>query len=136
MSSKKKRITLDNVIPMLEQAVQTRGENYRYPDHHAFCRYGEYSHDHRIGKDVLKPLCLIGVLIYQQGGEEALREAVEDGGPITYCEVGSMSFDSDARDVLAKAQRAQDQGHTWGQALRQARLMAADISAEVINQDE
>lgn len=146
------KIDLDNVMPMLEQAVAAKGRGYRYYSEHKFCSYGDFDTSTR-------PACLIGHLIYQQSGEnpEVLAEAdaygdalylfgfeslsdgeYTDDHEVEYeladLAVGLPGFEvtPDAARVMREAQRVQDEreNNTWGEALDAAYALHAKLVAK------
>ena len=115
-------ITMDNVMDLLEQAVDTRGPDYVYPDSDTFkgCKYQQDG----------APSCLVGVALSIAGASIDQLRAMDDSDEPgmtsgSLCDDRDVplpvSASADALDVLGIAQLAQDTGHPWGQALSNAR---------------
>lgn len=107
------KITMDNVLPLLKAAVDTRGEDYRYLDHYEMCEY-------KSPKDG-SPACLIGVVLASVGIPIAdLDEVDTELGSIGISELVQDGLlpdvDPEAAEVLSVAQMVQDKGSTWGAA--------------------
>jgi hypothetical protein len=80
-----------------------------------------------------QPHCIAGCAVFEIGGAEALGRLKEDriidaspNGAV----LGSLRFTDEAVVVLAAAQRAQDSGDTWGEALGKARRIVALMAYE------
>ena len=102
-------ITEDQYFEALESAVAERGEGYTY-DGPSGC---VYEHNNQ-------PSCLIGLAVTKLGAPiELLKEWDEcrnvEGSGIT--DVAPVGMPDKVVKFYAAAQRAQDDGDTWGEAL-------------------
>lgn len=122
-------ITMENVLPLLKAAVDTRGGNYRYTEHYGSCVYVDSITD--------EPLCLIGVLLVQNGANPKalscngsvstlfmLQESINWDGPV----LGVTATDG-AQQVMRAAQVSQDTDGTWGEAYRKAVAMHESLTS-------
>jgi hypothetical protein len=112
--------TAQQALELLEQAVATRGPDYRYPLRPAAsgqsdaCRYvwdGE-------------PDCLVAVALSLAGWSVAELREIEAFGQIGNLPHPDARISWQAIEVLRCAQYAQDEGTSWGDALRSAREFA------------
>lgn len=103
-------ITEQEMIAALEKAVEERGDKYIYPDklktHDGFCRY-------RL--DDGTPGCIVGLAMSYLSPQTNL----EEGKSVFY--TLAQVADDYAIWVASRAQRKQDRGHTWGEALIEAK---------------
>lgn len=114
-------ITLDNVLDLLEKAVQTRGPDYRYRGQYedVTCKYEKDG----------APSCLVGVALHIAGVSvdelTAMDKSLEPGMGPHWLEENTdnlpISISESATMVLSQAQATQDIGYTWGEALERAK---------------
>lgn len=103
--------TLDRetALRLLGEVVADFGEDYVYPtelrDVEGVCLYWASG----------KPACLVGHVLHRWGVDVELLK----GGAYDLPNQG-VALTEDALEVLADAQRAQDQRMTWGYALERA----------------
>lgn len=120
-------ITKDNVLEYLKAAVDTQGEDFVYnQDGAKKCSYLPVTpvEDDNQEDPRTKTGCLIGVMLRQLGISD---DVLAHSGNVTASSLlsdlsdrGIMRHDDVSRLALAKAQRCQDEGDTWGQAYRTA----------------
>lgn len=117
-------ITIDNVIELLEQAVNERGEHYIDPQADSgSCTYATYS-----PSGELVPGCIVGMVLSKAGYEVGMLELwdseVSGLTPLDTPEEikakTSVEVDSKALFALRTAQERQDTGKSWGDAMRAA----------------
>jgi hypothetical protein len=120
------RIDRTRVLALLAEVVAEVGEDHVYPDYGGFagCKYFS---------DSGQPLCIVGHVLAKLGVDPALVNqpahysdsiSLNGVGIDSVCrQLGSLlpNFTPDAIAVLSAAQRVQDDGKTWGEALRYAR---------------
>lgn len=113
------------VLAALEAAVAERGEGYVYDppryDNMPRCLY-----THKAADGTLTPGCLVGQVYFALTGDLVPFTDEDQDGPVGYNRHTRPVFTGPARVVLAAAQKCQDGGGTWGQALANARTTAAD----------
>lgn len=109
-------ITEPDALALLERAVEERGADFTYnvafPEHHGICQYFDHDTD--------EPCCIVGLCLaylgfgagdlYDDEGETA-DVVLDDRFGFTVC----------ATEVMREAQRVQDNGGNWGEALEVAR---------------
>jgi hypothetical protein len=128
-------ITLDNLPDLIGVAVGERGPDYVYEfadrANPMPCMYAVVTDDpDNPGSTTLRPSCLVGHILWQLGGVEALREIVEndDNSSSVSGALNDLSmvvvYDDDVINLLADLQAQQDQGEPWGRV--------ADYADEVI----
>lgn len=123
-------ITKDNLIPALKRAVALKGADYRITN--GVCQY--------VNQDgpELQPDCLIGHALVDLGVpmEKFLGDAVigEVETWINACKISTLLpsgvlnvkvEDPKVITAMSAAQRLQDDGGSWGEALKAARLVLA-----------
>ncbi len=108
------RYTLEQTLAWLNQAVAERGAdfNYRQAYYHASdaCFYVEDN-----GDGTSEPGCIAGYVFALAGIPPAELRAEE--GASAYSAAGRLGFALPARWALDRAQKVQDAGGTWGEAL-------------------
>lgn len=115
-------ITKQMALDGLEKAVEKRGADFNYVNTYGYCVYSEIATG--------EPRCLVGQVLsdlgvdmeffqFQQRNEQVITTIVGDLLDNEVC-----GIDSKALDILRAAQRAQDEGETWGTALDTARQVA------------
>jgi hypothetical protein len=115
--SKKKQFDVPEVIAALKAAVETRGADYVYvnasgerasKDRLVGCQY-----THKDEKGNLTPGCIAGQVYYDLTGL-----FVQEQSPFVQWAPEFLDrFTLDALDLLRQAQRLQDRGSTWGEAV-------------------
>jgi hypothetical protein len=132
-------ITADRTLELLDQAVANRGADWRYPAVNGSCSYSIEYHNEAVARNRLlyngsevplsiegqKGACLVGhILIDLLGVREAeiARWETHSAFPnIDKRSLPGIEFDATAINLLRLAQRAQDKGYTWGDAVAFAR---------------
>jgi hypothetical protein len=114
---RKKRLTYNRAVELLERAVQEKGADYAMPKDEDGDVVGCVYFD----EETKEPSCLVGhALAYDGFTYEDL--GVNNGRGITY--VGDELYSRIAqrtRRLLSHAQDDQDNGATWGSALEYAK---------------
>lgn len=115
-------ITPEKAIALLEECVAEKGAAFIYerPQGNA-CAF--------VDKGV--PSCLVGHALHKAGITlAALRRFDKVGGNIE-CLVndGSIALPEVATSIFQRAQELQDDGWTWGKALNEAKVVAAQATA-------
>ena len=119
-------ITTENVIELLEKAVEIKGADYVYPA-------GECFYSNR--KVNPEPMCIVGYVLADEEPELFSEVAERESRESLSC--GIMDFedwdialpiDFKTTNVLYAAQRVQDNGGTWGTALEAAKARLAEIN--------
>lgn len=100
----------------LQEAVAEREADYRYKEHFANCRY----------QDQGEPSCIVGLALSKMGVSIDKLDEMDNN-----CDVFSTSVDALCSaelfpiklnktevQALSEAQACQDQGGTWGEALK------------------
>lgn len=107
-------LTYTEAVALLDRAVAERGEDYVYPEEERTamgdCRYFFDGH----------PSCIIGhVLAYKGIGAEQIKdyEGKYVGAVISKFFVPAI----DVALLFTEAQSMQDNGHSWGQAVSEAK---------------
>ncbi|AGY47121.1 hypothetical protein CN1A_12 [Clavibacter phage CN1A] len=119
-----KNINLNNVIELLEAAVDKKGREYVDPDalSHTRCSYAKDG----------APSCIVGHVLVDLGvpveeltdsGLGEVSELFNDNDPYYVEIVSRVTATGPALEVLSKAQAVQDQQGTWGDALDSARRL-------------
>lgn len=119
-------LTVDTVNPVLDALLKEFGEDYVYPgSKDKACYYVANG----------QPSCLVGQVLYRLGVPIETLEEYDEVGSVfelsnseysldgkTALERGGVSVGDDrVLNILDSAQGWQDQGKTWGEAVRQAR---------------
>lgn len=126
-------IDKDKALELLKAAVELKGEDYVYKKVNGSCMYVDipWVWDDEVEHYVYVPeeathSCLIGVALHLAGIPLAaftdLFVNEEDASAALYAlqEEGLVEFDEIVSRIFMKAQGFQDQGLTWGEALRAA----------------
>lgn len=113
--------SVQEALDLLERAVQEKGEGHTYNQerHAGNCYYFE--------PDSREPGCIVGHVLSYVGftAEDAANLEIENKA------VRRFDFPAPGiAAVLGAAQHSQDDGHTWGEALSDARAIAARWLAE------
>lgn len=127
------KINNDNVLELLKQAVDTRGEDFVYSSDSRGCFYAplsqemadkylsgtlsEYDNRRKTG-------CLIGTMFKVLGVPDEILEKYTDGGYVASLvdhlnkdnAAPNVQIDEDSLRTLQHAQHEQDAGGSWGQA--------------------
>lgn len=113
------KITYDEALGALREAVNHRGEDYAYYDHFPACFY--------FGPATGNPLCIVGEVSTRLPRNRT--EVTNLLSEYNECEfmVGSIPdlqeyFTEDAINLLYQAQIQQDFGVAWGEAVRIAEV--------------
>lgn len=111
-----KRITTEDALRALEEAVAEKGEDYTYPrvpDKNGYpsCYYVVDG----------APSCIAGHALRRLGVPLPALTQFEGTVPSGLAAAGAFDAEEGALDALDEAQRIQDQGGTWGEALAEAR---------------
>lgn len=95
---------IEHVRGLLLRAIAEKGEDYVYPlaNANSACLYFE---------DDGQPSCIVGHVLHYMG------ESHGPEGASAYVAVRNFGWSNAVREGLLKAQRAQDDGRTWGEAL-------------------
>lgn len=127
------KINNDNVLELLKQAVDTRGEDFVYSSDSRGCFYAPLSQemaDKYLNGTISeldnrrKTGCLIGTMFKILGVPNEILERYTDGGYVASL-IEQLNRDDDAPDVqiderslrmLQHAQHEQDAGGSWGQS--------------------
>lgn len=108
--------TVEKVLPLFEKAVADRGADFEYPkdnedwiDDNDQCLY--------FLKDGT-PACIIGVVLHElgQGPDDVTEGMGADLQPLI-----EFEFDDKAKFLAERAQSYQDNGYTWGEAVKLAK---------------
>lgn len=114
-------IDKEQALELLDRAVHQEGygEDYVYTDHHEYCMYAD-SRD--------EPKCLVGHALHLAGVDISrlshptdLDGNIIDTDIFTLHEFKKVDLANEAAVVFDRAQRSQDSGETWGEALEAAR---------------
>lgn len=116
-------VTYEDALGLLQRQVEKKGADYIYTDHYEDCELA----GRKPGTDEAEPRCIVGhvyadlgvpvidlVSIYGTVGCETVRFDYEYG----------IRFEQDAIDLLRSAQREQDGGMPWGDAVKHAQIWA------------
>lgn len=122
--------TVDDVLAAMREAVKEKGEDYIYPSRHGECHYTQPD-----GVGGVQASCLVGDVINRldPSALRLLRKADRTyAGVPAYklIENGYLAEDFwtlAAGEVAADAQRLQDRGRPWGEALASAESIADQI---------
>lgn len=113
------KIDAEKALALLTQAVALRGEEFRYWD-----KYPENETGVTSCRYVMNgaPACMVGTALYLGGVSLALLVMVETYAPSELNEAmgHDISISDDAAKVFLAAQRSQDDGNSWGAALKRA----------------
>jgi hypothetical protein len=105
------------VVELLNRAVAEKGADYEYPRAGGECFYFEPDGT---------PSCLIGNVLAQKGVKLEDFVVIEDGQPwdlnsgesvFSLDAYGFIKTTGETQDILTRAQRMQDDGYSWGEAL-------------------
>jgi hypothetical protein len=115
-------IDMIQAVDLLEQCVVERGFDYMYPP--SWTVRGEYS-TCLYARDG-KPDCIIGLALAKSGMPVEVLQTLGGNRLAGLYSAHRLPIDLTlgALAVLSTAQRVQDEGHSWGVALRQATLIA------------
>lgn len=119
-------LTPKAALDLIKEAVDERGKGYIYPPSlidsltkDGSCLYADKG----------QPSCLVGVVLHKAGISVAALKRFDrhkDAGvPTELVEVGLLDIPVESALILTRAQSLQDTGHTWGDALKEAREHAA-----------
>lgn len=126
-------ITDDNVLELLEDAVNSEGRDFRYnPEGYGGCFYTPRPSTQYDGDDPRKTHgCLIGTMLMRNGmGPETDPEVYEFMGSALMDanellrhlnNIGRVNYTYNAGRALREAQIMQDNGHSWGEAYDMAK---------------
>ena len=110
-----KKITDEQFTKALEAVVKERGEDYTYP------REEENPDYWILGSCVYqvegRPACIIGAAIAHLGGDLAGISS-QNTNPGKAVKEAGLEVSGSVSNAMSVAQRAQDIGKTWGDALR------------------
>ena len=112
-------IDVARALNLLEIVVEKAGEDYVYPGAQYYCSYVEDG----------KPSCLVGRALHLAGLGVGELADMDDAWPPTIDEVTlpeGVNVTPEARVVLRAAQKEQDWGKTWGEALAVAKELAEE----------
>lgn len=116
----KLNLTYTDALRYLEKAVAEKGEDYVYPSYQEGCEYFESVY----GSNTGQPSCIVGhVLSYNGVTREDLGGGLNSSGVLTLNSQhpnGVLDVDDATEDLLVFAQRFQDNGMPWGQAVAEA----------------
>lgn len=116
-------IDRDRAVELLRQQVERVGAEYVYqlPANERQCVYFDAAGC---------PSCIVGYVladlgvsvggVHESGRTPGSQFDMGNGIAIAAVDVDGVALTEGARSVLAMAQRAQDQGETWGEALERA----------------
>lgn len=112
-----KKLTADQALNLLKNAVLERGHDYKYSESFGICA------------NVVdgKPACIVGLSLWryfeQEGGEQHMLKQ-QNGTIVTVAEclkrAGILDISKKAQLIFSTAQVLQDGGQTWGVALNSA----------------
>jgi hypothetical protein len=123
---RKKRLTYNRAVELLERAVQEKGADYAMPKDEDGDVVGCVYFD----EETKEPSCLVGhALAYDGFTYEDLDHYNSNGRGITY--VGPELYDRLAKRtlrLLVNAQDQQDNGGSWGYALEYAKEYAKEAT--------
>lgn len=118
------RVTLTDIRQQLQEAIELRGQDYIYPariqDGGRNCRYWHPEDD--------GPGCIVGLVFYRLGATREQLLGCENQGAVAVIErlvKDDWVFeDRESTDaLLGHIQEAQDNGATWGYAIRNGELI-------------
>lgn len=113
-----KKITEAEFTEALEAVVKERGEDYTYPTKEENPEYwSEGSCRYEVDGE---PACIIGAAIAQLGGDLS-KISSQSNGPQKAARQAGLEVSEHLEFPMAKAQRLQDNGETWGFALERYR---------------
>lgn len=124
------RVTKDQLLVMLHELVEEKGKNYVYKNPDGKLPTSDsnacfYVHPGKDENDAPQPGCIAGHVFHRLGvslddlaqwEKRSARFVMEKliEGPY------DIAFDNEAQYVLSRAQRAQDLGWSWAEAVRKA----------------
>ena len=114
-------ITFEQALAGLEKAVRLKGRSYKYEppvvddaDGLTMCMYFE--------TDSGQPSCIVGHVLADHGVTlESLGPANADETVGSLVASDVLALDARTEALLVRAQQEQDNGTSWGEALRQAK---------------
>lgn len=121
--SDEQSITVTKILELLDEAVASKPEGYRYPeskkrffDEHnegnPVCRYW-HEEDNETG-------CIVGFVFHKLGVSQEKLQAIEGSAAREAARLSGLPIENSAVDALRDAQVAQDNGNSWDFAVRQA----------------
>ena len=120
-------VTTDLALQALEQAVAKRGESFVYTSRYlkeSVCRYV----DAPMGGGAFEPACIVGVALSELGWTTEEIKGIRNTNVLEMVAfTPRLEGDHEAFEIWMVAQKAQDGGQTWGQALAEARTRAGEL---------
>jgi hypothetical protein len=113
------KFTLDQITEALEAVVRERGEDYNYLAHFDECEYIGVPLDAASSKAI--PACIVGATYSYLGvSNKTLKRWTDNSGSSSSIDcIVSPLIPKEALKPLMAAQTYQDQGMSWGEALRE-----------------
>lgn len=108
------KITYDEALGLLREAVEIRGEDYKYYDDFSSCQY--------FTEDTKEPMCIVGQAVaLSDKYREELIELLYDYNETEFVpdEIEEIKeyFTEEALILFHTTQSFQDRGDPWGQAV-------------------
>lgn len=111
-------VTPEQFDTAMEQAVRERGPDFVYPKGESGWRLNPSGMCRYVRTDKEEPACLIGLALFKLGVPlEELRGYESSGADIVIDGTTSLGHE-DVFAAATTAQSIQDEGSTWGEALR------------------
>jgi hypothetical protein len=114
MANEKRIVTGPEALDLLEKVVTARGKHYIYNDQ------DEYGHCTYVNEDDA-PSCIVAHVINEIDPNLVPVLKTLEGTGVNNLLLPSITFDSEAVQILSIAQDLQDNGSAWGYALERAR---------------